>query len=42
MKNKKQKWEILFEEYSNGKLDKELADLEDKHNNDSKNKIKFT
>lgn len=39
MKNKKQKWEILFEEYSNGKLDKELTDLEDKHNNDSKNKM---
>ena len=39
MKNKKQKWEILFEEYSNGKLDKELTYLEDKHNNDSKNKM---
>lgn len=38
MKNKKQKWEVLFEDYSNGGLDKKIKELEDKHSIEIKNK----
>ena len=38
MKNKKQKWEVLFEDYSNGGLDKKIKELDDKHSIEIKNK----
>ena len=38
MKDKKQKWEVQFEEYSNGKLDEKIKELEDNHNNEINDK----
>lgn len=33
MKDKKEKWEIQFEEYQNGGLDKKLEELKTKYDN---------
>ena len=38
MKDKKQKWEVQFEEYSNGKLDEKMKELEDNHSNEINDK----
>ena len=38
MKDKKQKWEVLFEDYSSGNLDKKIKELEDNHSIEIKNK----